>query len=32
MLERVCRKGNTLTLFVEMETDTATMEERMEIP
>ena len=32
MLERVCRKRNTLTLFVAIQTDTATMENRVEIP
>ena len=32
MLERVCRKGNTLTLLVGMQTSTATMESRVEIP
>ena len=32
MLERVWRKGNPLTLLVEMQIDTATMEDGMEIP
>ena len=32
MLERVWRKGNTLTLLVGMQTSTATMENSMEIP
>ena len=32
MLERVCRKGNPLTLFVAIQTGTATMENRVEIP
>ena len=32
MLERVWRKGNPLTLLVEMQTSTATMENSVEIP
>ena len=32
MLERVWRKGNTLTLLVGMQTSTATMENSVEIP
>ena len=32
MLERVWRKGNPLTLFVGMQTSTATMENSVEIP
>ena len=32
MLERVWRKGNALALLVGMQTDTATMEDSMEIP
>ena len=32
MLERVLRKRNTLTLLVGMQTSTATMENRVEIP
>ena len=32
MLERVWRKGNPLALLVEMEIDTATMENSMEVP
>ena len=32
MLERVWRKGNTLTLLVGMQTSTATMEDSAEIP
>ena len=32
MLERVCRKGNPLTLLVGMKTSTATMENSVEIP
>ena len=32
MLERVWRKGNPLTLLVGMQTSTATMENRVEIP
>ena len=32
MLERVWRKGNTLSLLVGMQIDTATMEDGMEIP
>ena len=32
MLERVQRKGNPLTLLVEMQTSTATMENSVEIP
>jgi len=32
MLERVWRKGNTLTLLVEMKTGTAIMENSVEIP
>ena len=32
MLERVWRKGNPLTRLVGMQTDTATMENRVEIP
>ena len=32
MLERMWRKGNSLTLLVGMEIDTATMEDSMEIP
>ena len=32
MLERVWRKGNTVTLLVGMYIDTATMEDSMEIP
>ena len=32
MLERVWRKGNTLTLLVGMQTNTATMENSEEIP
>ena len=32
MLERVWRKGNPLALLVEMQIDTATMENSMEIP
>ena len=32
MLERVWRKGNSLTLTVGMQTDTTTMENSMEIP
>ena len=32
MLERVRRKGNTLTLLVGMQTSTATMENSVEIP
>ena len=31
MLERVWRKGNPLTLFVGMQTSTATMENNVEI-
>ena len=31
MLERVCRKGNPLTLLVGMQTSTATMENSVEI-
>ena len=32
MLERMWRKGNPLTLLVETQTSTATMENSMEIP
>ena len=32
MLERVWRKGNALALLVGRQTDTATMEDSMEIP
>ena len=32
MLERVCRKGNPLTLLVGMQTGTATMENSVKIP
>ena len=32
VLERVQRKGNPLTLLVEMQTSTATMEDSVEIP
>ena len=32
MLERVLRKGNSLTLLVGMQTSTATMENNVEIP
>ena len=32
MLERVWRKGNPLTLLVEMQTSTASMENSVEIP
>jgi len=32
MLERMWRKGNALALLVGMYTDTATMEDGMEIP
>ena len=32
MLERIWRKGNPLTLLVGMQTSTATMENRVEIP
>ena len=32
MLERVWRKGNPLTVLVEMQASTATMENSMEIP
>ena len=32
MLERVWRKGNSLALLVEMQIDTDTMENSMEIP
>ena len=32
MLERVCRKGNPLTLLVGMQTSTATMENSVDIP
>ena len=32
MLERVWRKGNVPTLFMEMEIDTATVENSMEVP
>ena len=32
MLERVQRKGNPLTLLVEMQTSIATMEDNVEIP
>ena len=32
ILERVWRKGNPLALLVEMQIDTATMENSMEIP
>ena len=32
MLERVWRKGNPLTLLVGMQTNTATMENSVEIP
>ena len=32
MLERVQRKGNPLTLLVEMHTSIATMEDNVEIP
>ena len=32
MLERVWRKGNTLTLLVGMQTTTATLENSVEIP
>ena len=32
MLEKVWRKGNPLTLLVEMQTSTATMENSVEIP
>ena len=32
MLERVWRKGNSLTLLVGMQTSTATMENSVEIP
>ena len=32
MLERMLRKGNPLTLLVGMQTNTATMENSVEIP
>ena len=32
MLERVWKKANTLTLLVEMQTSTATMEKSVQIP
>ena len=32
MLERMWRKGNPLSLLVEMQTDTATIEASMEFP
>ena len=32
MLERVWRKGNSLTLLVGMQTSTATMEKSVKIP
>ena len=32
MLERVWRKGNALALLVGMETDTASMQDSVEIP
>ena len=32
MLQRVWRKGNPLTLLVEMQTSTATMEKSVQIP
>ena len=32
LLERVCRKGNPLTLLVGMQTNTAAMENAVEIP